>query len=245
MLKIVRRAAAVLTALMLVLTLAAPAFALEDERDLTPLPDSYFDDAVIIGDSVSYTLQSYCEETGDLGDAMFFSERSFTLRGAVGGASPVWYQGRTYFIQDLLEELGRSKVILMIGVNDIGQEGGVDVTMTMWETLCERIVEQNPDIRIFLQSSMPMYASTEHDGFTNDNINYYNDCMREFCYAKGYVFIDIADAFRNDEGSLEELYSGDHYVHLNGEAAPLWVEQLRDPANYSVDPRSLDHEESA
>ncbi len=226
----------------LLLAFALPGFAAAetaaDERDLTPLPDEWFDDAVFLGDSVSYTLASYCEMTGDLGDAMFFSERSFNLRGAVGGANPVWYQGRTYYIQDLLEELGRDKVFMMFGINDIGQDGGIDLTMELWDELCARIEEKCPGIRIYLQSCLPMWHVTEHDGFTNDAINRYNERLRAFCEEKGYVFVYLSDAFRNENGTLEELYSADHYVHVNEAAAVVWVEQLRDPANYSVDPRS-------
>ena len=44
------------------------------------------------------------------------------------------------------------------------------------------------------------------------------------------------------DNALREELSSDYYVHLNNDGAALWAELLRDPANYSVHPRSIDYE---
>lgn len=207
--------------------------------DLTPLPDAWFDDAVFLGDSISFTLEKQCEATGELGEALFMNESSFNVRSAVWGYLQLWYQGNTYTPEDVLPLTGAKKAFFMLGINDVGQDGGIEQTMELWEELIANIRETCPDLQIFLQSCLPMYYASEYETLNNDIINEYNAQLRAFCEENGLIFVDLADYFRDETGGVAERFTSDHYVHINFDAAALWVEQLKNPANYSVDPRSV------
>ena len=127
----------------------------------------------------------------------------------------------------------------MLGINDIGQNGGIELTMELWEELCGNILEKAPDLQIFIQSCLPMFTPSEYDDLNNALIREYNGQLKAFCEDHGFVFVDLADWFRDETGGMPEKFSSDQYVHINFDAAALWVEQLKNPANYSGDPRSF------
>ena len=207
--------------------------------DMTPLPDSWFDDAVFFGDSVSITLKKHCAKTGDLGDALFLCEYSFGVRNAVSGKVKVWYKGKEYKPQQVLPLTGAKKVFAMFGANDIALYGGIDRTMEKWQTLIDRIRKKSPDVEIFIESCFPVYHTINYEGLNNKAIDKYNKRLIAFCEENDCVYVDLAHYFKDKKNGMAQRYSSDEYVHITYEAAEVWVEQLKNPANYSVDPRSF------
>ena len=223
-----------------VLGLSAPALAEEPaaDRDLTPLPDDWFEDAVIIGDSVSVTLKKHCAKTGDLGNVLFLCEFSFGIRNAVSGNLKLWYQGKEYFPEEVIPLTGARKILIMLGCNDIALYGGIDRTMDCWAEFVTRVRATSPDVQFFIESCLPMWHEIHYENFDNDFVDAYNVRLKAFCEENGFVYVDIADAFKDEHNGLKAEYCSDAYVHITYPAAALWVELLRDPANYSEDPRS-------
>jgi hypothetical protein len=239
-----RELLSVLLALCLALGLSAPAFAeakKEDkpDRDLTPLPEEWFDNTLFIGDSVTFVLMQYCDREEKLPGMQIWSEQSLNVYTTAQDTFRFWYRGVAYSLPELVKATEAKRVIFCLGINDIVQEGGVKRTMELWPKIFDAIKRENPDVQLMLQSCFPMWRVSVVYDLSNEIINEYNDAMRRFCEENGYIFVDIADYFRDRDGSVKEEYSSDNYVHLTPEAAELWVEQLRNPANYSVDPRSL------
>ena len=209
---------------------------------MSELPSSWFDDAVFLGDSVSKALESYCEQTGALGDAVFLCEISFSVRNAVYERVELWYQGQSGRADDIVALTGARKVFLMLGTNDVAMDGGVEGTVRLWRVLVNMIREKNPGAVFFVESCLPMYGEAQMEELNNDTLDEYNQALRAYCQEANCVFVDIADAFKDEDNALAEEYSSDHYVHLKTEAGELWAQLLRDPSNYSVDPRSLKYE---
>lgn len=206
--------------------------------DLTPLPESWFDDAVFIGDSVTVVLRQQCEEEGGLGNCQFVTEYSYGVRNAVDGVLPLWYRGLEYDLPSLLPATGAKKAFLMLGTNDLGREGGLEAAMYAWEMLTREISAVSPDIQLFIESQLPIWHETAFDDLNNACIEEYNERLRALCLERGYVFVDLADCFRDETGGLAEEYTADYYVHVNFTAAALWVQELRNPLHYSEDPRN-------
>lgn len=236
-----RRIPSILLTLLLLLPLTAAAESADKEpdRDLTPLPDSWFDDAVFLGDSVSLILEKQSERTGGLGEALFLCEGSFGINNAVSGNVLLWYQGKGYLPQDVLPLTGANKLFIMVGANDIALYGGIDGAMEMWDVFVDNVRETCPDILVFIESMLPVWYTVTYDGLNNSDILVYNDRLRDFCEEKGCVYVDVADYFRDEHGGMATPYSSDAYVHITFAAAELWIEQLKNPTNYSADPRSF------
>ena len=239
-----KRLLSALLALCLVLSLGAPALAGAEKKekpdwDLTPLPEEWFDKTLFIGDSITYVLMQYCDSQEKLPGMQIWSEQSLNVYTMSQNTFRFWYHGEAYSLPDLVKAAGAEKVIFCLGINDIVQQGGVEQTMGLWPQIFKAIREVNPDVHLMLQSCFPMWRVSVTYDLSNDVINEYNDQMRAFCAENGHTFIDIADRFRGEDGSIIDEYSSDSYVHLTADAAELWVEELQKPENYSVDPRSL------
>ena len=217
-------------------TVAEPVAA---DWDTTPLDDSWFDDAVFFGDAISVTLERHCAKTGDLSGALFLCENSFGVRNAVSGKVKIWYQGEEYLPQDVLPLTGVKKVFAMFGINDIALYGKIDQTMERWADFVANIRSTCPDITIVVESCLPVYHTVRYDGLDNDCIDEYNRRLAAFCRENDCVYVDLAPYFKDEHNGMAAPYSSDQYIHVTYEATALWVEQLKNPANYSVDPRSF------
>ena len=205
--------------------------------DLTPLPDSWFDNTVFLGDSVSCILQDYCEKNALLGDALFLPVGSYSVHNAISGQIQIYWRGQQRFAQDILPETGASKVFIMLGINDIALEGGVDRTMELWYQYVEEIQEKDPTIQIFIESMLPVLTATEFPGRNNAKIDDYNDRLRALSREKGCIFVELAHYLKDETNGLPMEYTYDLSVHLTFQAAKIWAEQLKNPENYSEDPR--------
>lgn len=212
----------------------------EPTPDMSELPMDWFDDAVFLGDSITSTLEDYCDVNGALGDATFLCEISYSVRNAILNRVVVWYQGKDYRADEVVPLTGATKVFIMLGTNDVATDASLDVTIQHWKTLVNMIRDKTPGATFYIQSCLPMFNEAESYYLNNDVIDEYNMRLRAFCEEAKCVYVDIAGNFKDENNGLAEEYTSDHYVHLNFDGAALWAQLLRDPANYSVDPRSVD-----
>ena len=108
----------------------------------------------------------------------------------------------------------------MIGTNDLAYGKTVDVILSNYRKIIERIMEESPETKIYLQSVLPT-----DDGFypdrSNDDIMKINRGLNELAAEKGLVYIDLYTSFENDQGILDTKYSLDG-LHINGEGYLLW-----------------------
>ena len=213
----------------------------EPTPDMSELPMEWFDDAVFLGDSITSTLEDYCDVHETLGDATFLCETSFSVRNAVMENIEIWYHGMTYRADQVIPLTGAKKIFIMLGTNDVAMDPKMDVTMGRWKALVNMIRATTPDAVFFIQSCLPMFKDSEGYRLNNELIDTYNQRLREMCREAGCVYVDIAAPFKDEDNSLSKEYTFDYYVHLNSDGAELWVDLLRDPANYSVNPRSIEY----
>ena len=210
----------------------APA-ATQDE----PLEASWFDDAVFIGDSIAGTLQFYAEQHGELGTALFFCRTNYSLTSAVNGSQLLYYRGSGYQPRDLLPVTGAKKVFFLLGMNDVGSYDDEQYAL-LWSTLVDGIRERSPELRIFFQSVTPMVRSLPGNALTNERIDRYNELLRDFCADYDCCYVEVASSFKDENGALRAELSRDGYVHLILDAGAIWSAALKEPSNYSCDPRS-------
>lgn len=186
----------------------------------------FFDDAVFIGDSISYSLMVHQTKTGELGDALFLVRGSLGLHNTLDNHMTVYYQGKPMTPWDALEASGAQKAFLLLGMNDIGYYG-IDATMEKWVTFLGNIREKCPDIQIYIQSLTPMWLDAEQSLLNNENIDLYNERLRAFSEENNCSFVDIAPYFKNSKNGLAGTYCGDLYVHMNDEGTAAWATLLR------------------
>lgn len=199
--------------------------------------DSYFDDAVFIGDSVTYKLELYAQKNRNT-EPNFLGKAQFLTNGSLGTHNAKWeisdksvhpkINGQKVLIQDGVEQLNAKKVYIQLGMNDIDLYG-VDDSITTMDELAQEILKKSPDAKIYIQSVTPMVTNAEGKNLNNSNINIYNEKLLELCGQKGYYYIDVASVMKDSDGSLIMEYCSDpdgQGIHLTDAGCKAWVDYL-------------------
>ncbi len=199
------------------------------------VPDSYFDDAVFIGDSVSLSLYYYCRDNGGLGNARFLVAGSLSAMNALFSTSSQYSRhptlnGVKVRVEDGVKQLGAKKVYIMLGMNDVGM--GVENAVSNYTELIGLILDKSPDAKIIVQSMTPLANGSTSNGknLNNDNIRRFNDRMRETCKANKWYFLDVASALTDADGYLPRSYCSDYPnmgLHLTYSADKVWIDYIR------------------
>jgi lysophospholipase L1-like esterase len=188
--------------------------------------DSYFDDAAIIGDSVTLKLRNYAVENGLLGDVKFLCSGDFGVGHAVNYTLNVTFRGEEVKLEDALRDLSCKKVFIMLGMNDLVIYG-VDGAMELWGKLVENIRAQSSDIKIFIQSMTPIYSAGQLKVLNNENIDNYNVALEQFAKDNDCTYMNLAPYFKDQDGGLIPAYCSDEYVHFTDSACKVWIDLLR------------------
>lgn len=189
-------------------------------------PCHFFDDAAIMGDSISYSLMVHHTKTKDFGDAIFLVRGSLGIHNTLNKQLTVSYQGKNMAPWDALAAAGVKKVFIMMGMNDIGYYT-IDDTMEKWEIFLQNVREKCPEITVYIQSLTPMWNKAQQSLLNNENIDLYNVRLQEFAEANGCHFVNFAPYFKNVDNGMAALYCGDLYVHMNETGTAAWATLLK------------------
>ncbi len=200
--------------------------------------DAWFDDSVMVGDSIAGGLNMYAaseREKGQpcLGNMRIIGSSGLTLRLALGAerkdtAGKVIFRSRYMTISEIVELTQAKRLFLMMGVRDL-EYYSPEKLIDVYSEILSIIKENHPDLRIYVHSIMPTlksFAETVHQDYaTNKRAN---EMLRAFCEENGYTYLELADLVRDEDGFLKYEYSGrDYSFHPNDIAKAIWVKLLR------------------
>lgn len=206
-------------------------------------PCTYFDDAALVGDSISYMMMR-CENKGDyLGDLTFMTRGGTSLNGFVKRAKNIAYRGVTMNLEDAIAQSQVKRVYMMIGSNDIASPPQEAAYMDNWTIMLERIREKSPDVEVVIISNIPQYADEANcHGETflayNRKIQEYNEKLRQFAKENGCLFLDLHYYIQDHCGRTPKAYNLDGY-HLNDEGYDNWMKMMRYYAQYELEGGTL------
>lgn len=204
----------------------------------TPVEAEWFDDAVIVGDSITLKLSYYCEENKDaLGNAQFLCSGSLGWANAqldidYEGAVHPLYKGKKVLVEDCAKVTNAEKVFIMLGMNDVGLYG-VDGTIENAGTLIDKILSNSPDAEIYIESVTPIYKDKQLESWNNKIISNFNVELEKLAKEKNCKYLDVYPIFADSEGNLIEEYCSDKDamgIHFSDKACGKWVEYLRNHA---------------
>ena len=202
--------------------------------EIQSVDESFFDDAVFVGDSISLKLTQYAASSGSLGNAKFLTVSSLGVHNAVDDhpETQVTYRGVRYKdLEKAIAATGAKKVFIMFGMNDIGYYG-IDSTMSYWSRLLEMIYTACGEITVYIQSMTPVWTGGERGTLNNANVLAYNEQLKAFADANGCAYIDIHPYMTDSTGGLATKYCADKYVHLTKAGAKTWVAVLKAYSGY-------------
>lgn len=213
------------------------------------LVDTYFNDAVFVGDSITQTFRNYCfglrrEQPDTLGTARFLAGVSLNARIAScdsrnAGGVALKYRGKTVSVSEGLLLMEAKRVFIMLGVNDFVSKYP-DETIGYFETLIDILRDKCGDLEIVVQGVLPVSrAFCKKRVLSIADWNAFNQRLEAMCRERGVLFLDFSAELMDEEGYLSDTLSSDGMFHLNEEANAIWLRALRRFALSQMQPEAV------
>jgi lysophospholipase L1-like esterase len=130
-----------------------------------------------------------------------------------------------------LFDLEPSKIILMIGTNDINGSVSRDQIVTNYRKILDEIKINQPTVDLYFVSVIPQNKDLEsYTGIkvdeTNGAILEINDDIKKLCEEYGHTFVDLHSLLLDENGYLKKDYSDDG-IHLNSSGFQVWTSLIK------------------
>lgn len=193
-------------------------------KEFTTVDDSYFDDALFIGDSRMVGLSEYCEALDSR--ATFYAKKSLTIYDIRDDAWIKTEDGRKLTLWEALEGQHFTKVYIMVGINEIGI-GDPEYFKEAYKTVVDGIMASQPDAIVYINSIMHVNAEkNENDPlYNNTNVEERNAAISQLADKEKIFYVNINEATDDEMGNLNSEWTSDG-VHLKGAYYEPWHEYL-------------------
>lgn len=204
-------------------TEAAPSSAAIVPEQSVPVDDTYFADAVFIGDS---RMEGFRNQSG-------ITQGQF-LTGVGMNVSNIFTQQYIHLyneqitVYQALINTNYTKVYVMLGTNDLGEPDFNDFKEN-YRTCLREMKKLLPDGVIMYVLSVPFVEEAKVEDSTyvnNQNITAVNEKILELCEEEGYYYININEVLSDGNNSLIEGASSDG-VHMYDTYCKIWLDYLK------------------
>lgn len=198
----------------------------ETEPPVIEVEESWFDDALFIGDSRMVGLQRH----GRLGEADYFCAIGmsyFNLKDFhCKDTSFYWGTNLDY----LLKTRTYGKVYIALGMNGSGNP--LDMTGVIVDETIQKIREYQPDAKIILHAIIGVGPTKEASAwyFENDILYAINEVYASKADGETVFYIDPNDWMTDEEGHLLSDYCDEDQCHLTVYGYESWAAWILDTA---------------
>lgn len=175
-------------------------------------PDSYFDDALFIGDSLTNGLELF----GNLKNADYFCATSATVLGTLqNDALAARLQSRSY-----------GKIYFLLGINEMGSDP--EPWSENYAALIRKARAAQPDAAIYVQTIFPVIAEKTWSAsvFSKENIARANQALCRMAREEGVYLLQTHWCFADENDAMPADYTADG-VHLYPSYYAIWCDYLR------------------
>ena len=202
-------------------TTAAPTTT-EPAPQMMTVDDSYFSDALFIGDSRTDGLWLYSTP----GDCKHYSGTSMTIYKVMDSDLEAYgYTG----LRNLLKGIQFGKIYIMFGINECGYS--TSSFAAKYREVIEEIRSYQPNAIIYIESIC--YVTQKHEAnypvFATENIKEKNAAIQVLANDKDIFYLEINDALNDGTDHLPSEYTGDG-VHLKASCYRYWHDYLLEHA---------------
>lgn len=186
-----------------------------------PVPQSYFDDAVFVGDSITDGFAIY----SGMENAKILAYTGINCSTISSAQVIMQDDGSRTTIMDELGKEQYAKVYVMLGGNEV-RDMAEDAFLSRYEKVLDDIVALQPDAVIYVQSMTPV---TEANNYNMDNkrIDEFNQGILEMCKRKGLYYLNVAECMKDSRGMLPTEASPKDGMHFGQEYFNKWIDYLK------------------
>lgn len=197
----------------------------EAKDTMATVDESYFDDALFIGDS---RTQGFILYSG-LANTTSYAGKGLAVN-KISTDAVVTENGQDYTVSQALENHSGEfkKVYLMFGVNELGWSYP-EKFQESYQQVVQEVKKTQPDATIYVQSILPVSKekSDSSDIYNMERVNMFNGLLQEMAEEEGVIYLDVASSVMDSEGYLPADASTDG-VHLNKEYCQIWLRYLEE-----------------
>lgn len=205
-----------------------PAYRNPEDVVYANVEDSYFSDAVFIGDSRTVGMKEY----GGLSDiSTFYAATGLSVHKMFDKKIvEVPEQKDKITVEEALQVYSFEKIYLMIGINEMGT-GTVESFMEKYKAAVEHLRELQPDAVIYLQAIMKVTEkrSNKGDYIHNEGIDLRNAEIAKLADNVHIFYLDVNESICDETGAMDASYTYDG-VHLKAQYVSLWKDYLKSHA---------------
>lgn len=190
------------------------------ERSFTTVDNTYWSDALFIGDSRTMGLSEYA----DLGGAHVFASSGMNVYKVFSENLAVLDTGKQS-LEELLAAHTYGKVYIMLGINELGYD--FERSVEKYKEMLTTIQTYQPDALFFLQANLHVIQkqSSSDPLFNNPAIDRMNEQIAALADNKTLFYIDVNELFDDEQGNLSTEFAGDA-AHIYGKYYAQWAEWL-------------------
>lgn len=184
--------------------------------------DSYFSDAVFIGDS---RVEGFHIQSG-ITQGTFLTGVGMDSSNIFSNSYITSPSGNITVFQALYNNSFK-KMYIMLGTNELGYPDFEEFRRNY--TLCLGELRKTMPHALFYVSAVPYVeeAKVETGAYVNNtNIDTVNQIIREICQANNYYFLDPNEVLSDGNGSLAQDATSDG-IHMYPEYCAKWLEYLK------------------
>lgn len=182
--------------------------------------ESYFADALFIGDSRTVGLSEY----GRLSGATYFADVGMSCYSVFQTTVNVPGVGNTD-LASLLASRSFGKIYLMLGINELGY--AYENTVRQYTAVVQQLRAAAPQALLILEGNLHVSAAKDAEGtyINNAGINYLNAAFASLADNQRVFYIDVNVLFDDENGALRKDATGDG-VHPYGTGYAEWSQWL-------------------
>lgn len=189
----------------------------EEKKVFLTVDESWFDDALFIGDS---HIEGFCDY-GGLYNATYYFKRGLDIWSVMKKA----FVGGKQTIPQALSEQQFGKIYIMLGINEIGC-GTTDSYAEQYANVVAQLRELQPDAVIYIQSIFhTSQRKSDATIYNNDTINARNEAISQIADGERVFYLDCNVVFDDENGALTASYTGDG-VHVMAPYYTMWRDFL-------------------
>ncbi|MBQ4044086.1 MAG: hypothetical protein IJD06_08835 [Clostridia bacterium] len=194
-----------------------------EEREA--VDDTYFTDALFIGDSRTVGLQLYSGLKSN-----YYAQQGLNVSSVTKNAFVSSGDQKLTLSQALEANPGFNKVYISFGINEIGWNT-TQSFIDAYTALVDLVAEKLPHAYIYVQEILPMTKTTaENDRYRpmggNGKVAEYNERLYSLCEEKGLYYIALTEIFADEHGDLTitDTFDG---IHLGVASSKAWISYLK------------------